>query len=135
MSTEKGRKDRRWREVGSRISLMTSETDTNLSAKEGSLSPPWIMALASTMATAMPLADLQVSKSLVGVFGGCGGVGEGVCFTMFDQHTTGGSTVGGASGVDNGGCESIGWSLSWGARRERDQKKGEINPRRELGVY
>lgn len=70
--TEKGTKARRWRETGSRTSPMTSGTETNLSAHWESLSPPAIMALASTTATAMPLVDLQLSAKTPAVGQGQG---------------------------------------------------------------
>lgn len=88
---EKGRKDNRCREEGSRTSAMTSGTVMNLSAQWVSLSPPLIMALASTTATAMPLADLQLSTKtpLAGIGSWLTGFGGGGLFSMLLQHGAG----------------------------------------------
>lgn len=89
--TEKGMKARRWRETGSRTSSITSGTETNLSAHWESLSPPSIMALASTTATAMPLVDLQLSAKTptVGLGLGFGGFGAVWFFRRLLQHGAG----------------------------------------------
>lgn len=96
----KGRKERRCREAGSRTSAMTSGAVTNLSAEWVSLSPPSMRALASTTATAMPLADLQLStKTLFAEFvSWLLGFGGGLLFTMLLQHGAAGVGVGAGFG-------------------------------------
>lgn len=94
VSTVKGTKSRRRRETGSRTSSMTSGTDTNLSARLEIRSPPSMMALASSTATATPFEDLQLSTKILSVeappfwswvFAG------GWLFTMLLQHRPGGA--------------------------------------------
>lgn len=101
--TWKGTTARRWREIGSRISAMTSGTETNLSAQWARVSPPWMIALASTTATAMPLEDLQLStKTLPAAIEASEaefwGFGSGCFLTMLLQQETG-AGVGFGSGI------------------------------------
>lgn len=93
--------------MGSLTSSMTSDTDTNLSAEFTSFSPPCMMAVASTTATAMPLVDLQLSTNIPSDVAvrpplGWWWFGGGCCFfTMLLQH----GAVGGESGVSSAICE------------------------------
>lgn len=86
VSTVNGTKASLCLETGSLTSLMTSDTDTNLSAQLVKVSPPWMIAVASTTAMAMPLMDVEVSKTRLKLATSWCCFGDGCFFAILLQH-------------------------------------------------